>query len=276
MNVASLALLNLRRNRVRFFLTVLGVGIAVLTFNLLRAVVESWLAATQAAAVDRLVTRHKVTFTMTLPKRYIDEVRRISGVTHATFANWYGAKLPQDEGTFFATLAVDSESFFQVYDEMVVPPEQLAAWQKDRRGVIVGDALAKKFNWKVGDRLVLVGSFIPGEWEFFVRGIYHATRKSVDRFTLLLHWRYLNEQAPVAFREQIGWIVSRIDQPERTATLGRQIDRHFDSREIQTLSQSERAFNLSFLGMFSAIITVSQLTPEQTVVGWLPLYHDMG
>jgi putative ABC transport system permease protein len=250
----ALALRNLLRSKVRTGLTVLGGAMAVLTFIVLRTVVGSWTASVDEAAKDRVVTRHKVTIIMTLPKRYIEEVRGLRGVAAATFANWFGAKDPKHANEFFATMAVDSETFFSVYNEMVVLPAQLEAWQKDRVGVIAGDVIAKKLGWKVGDRIVLQGTLYPGDWEFRLTGLYTATRKTVDRSSVIFHWSYLNERAPAPMRDQIGWIVSRVENPSQSGALAQSVDRYFDSREMQTLSQSERAFNLSFLGMFSAVL----------------------
>jgi putative ABC transport system permease protein len=253
-NAASLAAKNLYRNKTRTALTALGVAIAVLAFILLRTVVWAWTMGGEVAAKDRVVTRHKVTFVMTLPRRYADQVREAPGVKNATFANWFGGKDPKHESEFFATLAVDTKTFFDVYDEMQVEKPQLEAWMQNRRGAIVGDVLARKLGWKVGDKVTLKSQFIQGDWDFTVEGIYTPTRKSIDASTFVFHWDYMNETLPQRQRDQIGWVVSRVDDPSRAADLGASIDRVFDEKEVQTLSQSERAFNLSFLAMFSAIL----------------------
>ncbi|MCS6915738.1 MAG: ABC transporter permease [Myxococcales bacterium] len=255
MNLPLLAVRNVMRNRFRTTLTICGVAVAVLCFVLLRTVVYSWTVAVDQAASDRIGTRHKITFIMPLPRRYIDEIRSVPGVTAATWMNWFGGKDPKNERDFFATIAVDSRSFLTVYDEIVVPPEDLERWYQDRKGALVGDALAKKKGWKVGDRITLVGTIFPGEWEFHISGIYTATRKSVDRSTLWFHWDYLNESLPERLRDTLGWVVSRVSDPARTAEISKAIDARFEDRDVQTLSMSERALNLSFMGMLSAVLT---------------------
>ena len=254
MKLSRLAARNLTRNRVRTGLTILGVAVAVLTFVVLRTAVASWTAAADYAAKDRLVTRHKVTFVMLLPKKYATEIREIPGVKATTFANFFGGREPNHEHDFFFSMGVESETIFDVMDEMVVPPHQLESWRRERTGAIVGDALAKKMRWKVGDRITLRGSVYPGDWEFHISGIYTATRKSVDRSTFMLHWSYLNEKAPGPMKDRIGWVVARAKQGAQIAPICDAIDKHFDSRDIQTLTQSEREFNTSFLGMMSAIL----------------------
>jgi len=52
----------------------------------------------------------------------------------------------------------------------------------------------------------------------------------------------------------VGWIVSRVDDPGHSADIGVQIDKMFDDRDVQTLSQDERSFNQSFLAMFSQVL----------------------
>ncbi|MCC7542728.1 MAG: ABC transporter permease [Deltaproteobacteria bacterium] len=254
MNVVSLAARNVLRNRTRTILTVLGVAVAIVAFVLLRTVVTAWNVAVDYAAKDRVATRHKVSFVMTLPKRYIDTIRGVRGVRAATWANWFGARDPRNPDSFFANFAVDHRSYLDVFDEMQVPPADVAAWKADRRGAIVGDVLARSLGVRKGDRLTLEGTIFPGNWEFNIRGIYTATRRSVDRSQLIFHWDYLNESLPESRRDQIGWTVARIDDPSRAAEISRAIDRTFDSQDVQTLSMSERQLNNSFMAMFDTLL----------------------
>lgn len=254
MNLPTLAARNILRNRFRTALTVLGVAVAVLAFVLLRTVIYAWTVSVDYAAKDRIATRHKVTFVMTLPRRYAEDLRAVPGVVAATYMNWFGAKDPKHESDFFANMAVETETFFAVYDEMVVPPAQLADWKGDRKAAIVGDQLAKKLGWKVGDRVILKGTIYPGDWEFRIAGIYTATRKSVDRSSFYFHWDYLNDAQPERGKDQIGWIASRVSDPSRAADVTKAIDKLFDERDVQTLSMSEKAMNNSFLGMLSAVL----------------------
>jgi putative ABC transport system permease protein len=255
-NGATLALRNAWRNRFRAVFTALGVAVTVVTFILLRTTVWAYSVGAEVAAKDRVVTHHQVTFMMPLPKRYVDEVRQAPGVRLATWASWFGGKDPKHEDEFFSTFAVDPKTYFEVYDEMRVAPAALEAWKQDRRGAIVGDVVARKLGWKVGDKVSLASQLFPGDWEFHVVGIYEATRKSVDGSQLIFHWDYLNDALPPRQRDQVGWIVSRVASADRTADLSTSLDRAFEEKDVQTLSQSEAAFNASFIGMFSAVLQV--------------------
>ena len=254
MTLTGLAIRNLTRNKFRVALTVAGVGVMILTFLMIRTVNWSWTAAAAYAAKDRVVTRHKVTFVMSLPKRYVSEIKNAPHVKQVTFANWFGAKDPKHDREFFSTLAVDNATYFDVYNELSVPPDQLATFQHDKQGAIVGDVLARKMGWTVGDKVPLESGIYPGDWEFHIDGIYTTTARSVDRSTMLFHWDYMNDALPEARRDGVGWIVSRIDDPTRAADVGVALDKVFDAAETPTLSQDEHSFNTSFMAMFVSIL----------------------
>jgi len=255
MTVGGIGIRNVWRNKTRTSLTILGGAVAVLAFILLRTVLWAWNVGVEYSAKDRLATRHKVSLIMPVPKRYVDDIRQLPGIKHTTWANWFGGKDPKRPDEFFGTLAVDPESFFEVYSEMSVPPAEKAVWLADRRGAIVGDVLARKLGVKVGDKVTLAGTIFPGDWEFNVDGIYIATQKSVDRSQLLFHWAYLNESLPERQKNLVGWVISRIDDPVQSANLTMAVDKLFDEKDIQTTTMSERSMNNSFMAAFSAILT---------------------
>jgi len=258
-NLATYARRNLFRRRGRTILTVLAVAVAVLIFSAIRTVGVTFNAAADDAMSDRLATRHKVSITMQLPRRYIDEVRAIPGVTGATAANWFGAKDPKERIPFFAGFAAD-DKWFDVFDDMKVDPAQLAEWKTTPSGVILGDILAKTFGVKPGDRLTITSDIYPGDWEFKVVGIYMPQRRTVDRNSLILHWEYLNNDPRAELtKDQIGWVMTRIGGGVKSADMSRTIDKIFDERDDQTVTMSERAFNLSFIGAFAAVLTAFDL-----------------
>lgn len=256
MNLVGVSVKNVGRNKLRTLLTVLGIAVAVVAFVLLRTVLTAWTVGADFAAKDRIATRNKVTFIVPLPKRYLETIRSVPGVVDSCYANWFGAKDPNHEREFFASMAVQTQSFFSVFDEIVVSPADKERWLSDRKGALVGDVLARKLGWKVGDTVTLTGSIYPGDWQFQISGIYGAKRKVMDRSTFFFHWDYLNESLPEGARQrdQIGWVTSRIKEPGRAAEISQAIDRIFDDQEIQTLSMSERAMNTSFLGMLSTVL----------------------
>jgi putative ABC transport system permease protein len=260
MNIATYARRNLFRRRGRTIMTIAAVTVAVLIFCLIRTVVVAWNSGAAEAASDRLATRHKISITMQLPKHYIDEIRQLPDIKAATWATWFGAKDPKQRIPFFAGFAVDPETWFDVLDEMSVPADQLATWKQTPNGAILGDLLAKTLDVQVGSRVTIASDIYPGDWELQVVGIYTPLRKTADRNTLVFRWDFLNNDPRAAFsKEQIGWMVSRISNAAHSAEISRRIDTKFDSFDDQTLTMSERAFQLSFLGAFSAVLDAFDL-----------------
>ncbi|HWU87597.1 MAG TPA: ABC transporter permease [Kofleriaceae bacterium] len=260
MNAATYARKNLFRRRGRTILTILGVAVAVLIFCAIRTVVFAWNVGAEEASKDRLGTRHKASITMQLPKRYIEELRdksKFPGIKAATWASWFGAKDPRERVPFFAGFAADHDTWFDVMDEMKVEPAQLTEWKRTPNGAILGDLLAKSLEVQVGSDLTITSDIYPGDWKFKVVGIYTPLRKTVDRNTMVFHWDYLNKDPRGAFsREQIGWVMSRIDDPTKSAEISRAIDKLFEERDDQTITMSERALQLSFLGGISTVLSV--------------------
>ena len=254
MTLAGIAAKNLLRNKFRTAMTFAGIGFALIGFLLVRTVVTSWNSAVDHAAKDRIGTRHKVTFIMPLPRKYVDDIRATPGVQAATWANWFGGKDPKRENEFFATIAVDIPSFLEVYKEIELEPGVAEAWKANRRGAVIGDVLAKKFGWKPGDKVTLQGSIFPGDWEFEIVGIYKALERSVDRSTFWFDWNYLNDWPQRKQKDTVGWIVSRVDDPTQSGAISQKIDKMFDERDEQTVTMSEKAMQQSFMGMFSAIL----------------------
>jgi len=262
-NVATYPARNLFRRPGRTILTLIVIAVTVLIFNLLRTVDHAWKVGAEEAAKDRLASRHKVSITMQLPKRYIDDIRdpaKVPGIKAATWANWFGAKDPRERAPFFAGFAADHLSWFDVMDEMKIEPAALEAWKQTNNGAILGDVLAKTLEVKVGDDLTITSDIYPGDWKFKVVGIYTPLRKTVDRNSMVFRWDFLNNDPRATFsKDQIGWIMSRIDDPSKSAEISRAIDKLFDERDDQTVTMSERAFQLSFLGGFSAILSAFDL-----------------
>ncbi len=254
MHLNALATRNVTRNKFRTAATIVGVAVAVVAFILLRTVVSTWSRGAEDAAQDRIAIRHKVGFVMPLPIRYLQDVRQIEGVESAVNMNWFGAKHATREREFFANMATDPKAFLDVYREVDLPAAQAEAWIQNRKGAVVGRLLAKKFGWKVGDRVKLRGTIYPGDWDFEISGIFDSDKRSVDLSSFLFHYDYLNQELDPRLRDWIGWVAARVSGAGKAATVSRAIDAHFEDSEVQTISMSERALSNSFMGMFGAIL----------------------
>jgi len=187
----------------------------------------------------------------------MEKIKRIDGVEKVTFANWFSG-VYKDKNQFFARLAIENDNFFDVYSEFIISPEELQNFKKQRNSCVIGDAIAKQYNLKVGQNMVLEGDIYPGRWEFVIAGIYKPKTKTTDVTQMLFHWDYVNErmekEAPARANE-VGWYIIKIDDPKNSAAISDKIDKLFLNSPAETKTESERAFQQGFLASTSAIIT---------------------
>jgi putative ABC transport system permease protein len=257
LSIGGFAVRNLLRNKLRSALTAAGVAISVLAFILLRTILFAWTIVADFASKDRVATRN-LAFAQPVPKKYVDRIRMIRGVKEVTYAIWFGGRAEGRDGYTFPNLAVDPQTFLAIYDEVSLSSEARARFLATRNAAIVGRTLAKKMGWKEGDRIVLVGSFYPGDWQLEIAGVYASTRKSLDETTLFFRWDYLNEAVGEHRKDRVGWILSQVEDPALSASVSTAIDKAFETDE-PTLSMSEGAVRLSFLGTVSAAFRAIEL-----------------
>ena len=264
----KLILRNAFRHKLRAFLTVLGVAIAILAFGMLRTLVGLWYHGVEASSATRLVTRNSISLIFPLPISYKDRIRQVPGVKNLSYGNWFGG-VYINEKHFFANYAVDPRSYLELYPEFVLPPEEKDAFFRDRKGCVAGKRLADMYGWKVGDQIVLKGTIFPGQWEFVLRGIYKGAEKSTEERALMFHWDYLNEtvRKTVARRaDQAGFYIIGVTNPAVAAEVSVAVDRIFKNSLAETLTETERAFQLSFVAMTEAIMIAIQIVSYVVIV----------
>jgi putative ABC transport system permease protein len=261
MRIFKLVIKNALRHKLRTFLTIVGISVAMIAFGLLRTVVTAWNAGVDASQADRLITRHAVSFIFPLDYAYRDKIAKIPGVVKVSYANWFGG-VYIDKTQFFARMGVDSETFFEVYSEFLLTDKELNDFKQQRNACVVGEGLAKQYNLKIGDIMPLEGDIYPGQWEFVIRGIYKAKFKSTDTSQMLFHWKYLNErmdQNSPARANEVGWYIVRVDKPQHAGDISAQIDAQFKNSSAETKTETERAFQQGFLQSMSAILTAMDI-----------------
>lgn len=255
--ILKLMIKNALRHKLRTSLTVLGIGIAVGAFGLLRTVITSWYASVEVAAADRLITRQAVSFIFPLPYAYRDKIEKIPGVEKVTYLNWFqGVYIDKDQ--FFPRMAADVNTLFDVYPEFIVSKEELEAFKRERNACVLGQDIADKYGLKVGDIMNIEGDIYPGQWQFVVRAIYKPRTPTVDGTQMFFHWEYLDERmkqdSPVR-AGWVGWYAVKIKNPDDAAMISEQIDALFANSSSETKTETEKAFQNSFLKAYSAIIT---------------------
>jgi len=259
---------NAFRHRLRTSLTILSITIAILAFGLLRTVISAWYAGAQGTSANRLITRNAVSLIFPLPLSYKDKIRQVDGVQQVSYGNWFGG-VYIDEKNFFANYAVEAKSALELYPEYILPPAEREAFLRDRKAFFAGRKLVERFHWRIGDIITLKGTIYPGNWEFVLRGIYHGRDQNTDETIFYFHWDYLNEtmkKTTPALADQVGFYIIGVTNPNRAAEVAVAVDRTFKNSLSETLTETEKAFVLSFIAMSDAIILVIQLVSFVVII----------
>lgn len=251
---------NIVRKKTRLLLTVGSFAIALFLFGILAIVNNSFNGAlNNMAGVDRLMVQNRVSIIQPVPEAYKEKIERVQGVKSVTYANWFGAYY-QDERNFFPQYAIDEANYRQMYPEFKVSDAEWKAWEEDREGVIVGEKTAKRYGFKIGDRVPLLGVLWSPEksWSFNIRGIYHADKPDEDTSQFWLHWKLFDERRSFG-KGTVGWYIVRIDNPDHAVRISKEIDSLFANSSTETKTQTEKEMMAGWAkqtGNIGLIITI--------------------
>jgi putative ABC transport system permease protein len=249
---------NLLRRKIRTIFTVLSIFVAFVLFGVLMAIRIAFSAGVTIAGAERLVMIEKISLINPLPLSYMHQIETVPGVSDVTHANWFGG-IYQEPKNFFANMAVEPESWLRLYPEFHLSEEQKKSWLADRTGAIVGIDTARKYQWKIGDRVPLKGVIYrrpDGQpWEFTVEGIYDSPQKGVDKTQFFFHYDYMNEtvRQQAYGHDQVGWYVIKVADPKQSEQLAQRLDAMFANSSSETKTATEKAFVSSFAGQIGDI-----------------------
>jgi len=251
---------NLLRRKFRTVFTVGCIFISFVLYGFLMIVNAAFTQGVDFAGADRLWLFHKVSIIQMIPASYLNDISATPGVTLATHCTWFGGSY-QGKPSQFATFATDVETYLKLYPEFKVPEEQLAALRADRQGAIVGRDTAKKYGWKIGDRVPLGADiWMPKDggqaWYFNIVGFYDGD-KNADKTQFLFRHDYFDENRR-AGKGTVSWYVVKIADPSTSAAIAAKLDDHFANSEYETKTQPEKAVIADFAkqtGNIGAMIT---------------------
>src|SRR4051794_3747985 len=249
MKFIGLVFKSARRSKRRTALTILSVALAVFLFSALRAVLQGFDAVSAASSAQRLVTIRSTSMIFSMPTSHGEAIRSTPGVQDITWANWFGG-IYKDPKNFFGQFAIDPESYLRMYPEVLLSADDKQAFLADRTGCIVGDGLAKKYGWSIGDRIVLqpgIPTYGTQDYPFTIRGIYRAGSSAVDNQSMMFHWKYADERSIV--KGEVGWYVTRVADPDRAVQVANTIDQKFANSPYETKTDTEQAFSAQFASM---------------------------
>ncbi len=261
MNDFDLVRKNLFRRKLRAALMIVSILIAFMIFGVLAGFYRAFTAGEDRAAADRLITVNKINFTQPMPIAYFNRVRAVDGVRQVTFANWFGGYY-QDPKNFLMTLAIEPATYFDVYrSELDIPPEQLQAFISDRSSAVIGESMARKWGWKVGDRVPVASNIFTQRsngshtWDFTIAGIVKGKAEQVSTDFLLFQYAYFDETRTFG-KDTIGWLILQTNSPENNDRVAKTIDAMFANSTAETSTDTEKAFGKAFAAQFGNIALI--------------------
>ncbi len=255
MRFFNLILRNTFRHRLRAFLTVAGVTIALLAFCMISTMIDAWYSGVNRSAKNRLITRNAVSLIFYLPISYFETIKGIPGIETVGHGNWFGG-IYKDERNRFAQFAIN-DSYLDVYPEYLLSKDERDTWNGDRSGILIGEELANNFDLKVGQRFQMQGTIFPGQWDFTVRGILKPRDATTPSKVMFFHYEYLNESNKVTLMREpdhVGFFAIQLKPGADPAQVSQAIDAKFANSYAETLTETETAFQQGFVSMSETII----------------------
>ena len=250
---------HLRKNWIRTTSTIAAMALCIFLISVLQTALKAFYGGLETASQERLVTRNRLSLVNPVPVSYGPRIQAVPGVRRVAKFCWFGGVMGFSGGqpdfqNFFPNFAVEAEPYLAMYPEYDVPPDQLRAFMQDRRGAIIGPALAEKHGWKIGSTFQLESIIPPYRvgrpFEFVVQAIYDTDRARYPnhpRDIMLFHWEYLYEAT--GQQSGVGTYNIQIDDPDRLAAIAKAIDGTFENSDVQTKTETEAQFIASFLAL---------------------------
>jgi putative ABC transport system permease protein len=263
MNDFMLIRKNLFAKKLRAILMIVSILVAFAIFGVLVAFEKAFNAGEEAAEADRLVVVNKINFTQPLPVAYFNRVRAVEGVRQVTHFNWFGGYY-QDPKNFLIVMAVEPRTYLDVYgSDLIVAPEAQEAFFRERSGALVGEAMAEKWGWKVGDRVPIASNIFSQKsgarsWDFTIVGIAKKRKPQVDTNFMVFQYAYFDETRSFG-KDMIGWMALQTTSMSLNDQVSKTVDAMFANSLYETSTDTEKAFNKAFvaqLGNIALIVTL--------------------
>jgi putative ABC transport system permease protein len=260
MNDLVLIRKNLFRRKLRTCLMIASILVAFAIFGVLAGFERAFHAGQDVAAADRLVVVNKINFTQPLPVAYYNRVRAVEGVRQVTHLNWFGGYY-QDPKNFLIVMAVEPETYLELYgNDIEVDVDARQAFVRERTGALVGEAMARKWGWKAGDRVPISSNIFSQKsgshsWDFTIVGIFKPRTRQVDTNFMIFQYAYFDETRSFG-KDTIGWMTLRTASPSVNDQVSKTIDQMFANSSDETSTDTEKAFNKAFVAQLGNIALI--------------------
>lgn len=262
MKFLKLITLNLLSYKLSLSMSAISVVLTFFLFGFLGSVKVALKAGTEMTAEDRLVVMNKVNFTLPLPLFYLEPIRSIEGVETVSYANWFGGYY-KDPLNRINSMAVDHQSYFDVYDELLITDDVLKMWRSNKVGAVVGRQMAEIHGWQVGDIVSLSSNIYKKRtggniWDLEVVGYFDGKDKLVDTNSLLFRHDYFDLSHTYG-EKSVGWYVVDTASRDKSYDVAKAIDALYINTPAETKTTTEKEFVKAFIeqmGDIGLIVTI--------------------
>jgi putative ABC transport system permease protein len=231
----------LARKPARSALTLLSVVAAFVVFGLLQGINASYDEILAQSYLDRLFTDPRVPGGAPMPVSAVARIAQVPGVTKVCGrAAFFGFYRDPKNGMF--ALATNAADWLAVRPEYEIAPEQLAAMQRTRNGIVMTAAMRDRFRLKLGDPVPIQSVILRKDgnnvWTFELVGIVDVPGTPVGPLALI-NYAYFDE-ARASDIGTVDRIIIRIADPARSAQTAAAIDALFANSSHETRTQNEQ------------------------------------
>ena len=242
---------NLRRNPLRTLLTISSVALALFLFTVGSAFLAA-IESTEGTSASRIVVRHRVSLTFSLPESYQQRLTTLDRVEAVTPLQWFGGTyIDSKPENFFPRFGSDPATLFDVFDDYQIDDAALEAWRADRAGFIAGRILAEKYDWQIGDRITIKGDIFPLDLDLTLSGIFEQPDAESQEKQIFFHRRYMEEA--MGNPGIIGTYWLKLDAAESVPAVTQDAEEMFANSAAPVRAETEEAFALSFLEMLGNV-----------------------
>ncbi|HSS13394.1 MAG TPA: ABC transporter permease, partial [Rhizomicrobium sp.] len=240
MKYLPLILAGLWRKPARTVFTFLSIVVAFILFGILSAIDGGLAHQVEVARLDRLMVDTK--FGTNLPLAYLDRIAQIPGVTvvapRQILVGYY-----KDQKSPFGVVMTDRR-FFAVRPELNATREQIDTLLKTRTAALVTVFSAKRFGWKVGQRVPIISNTVRKDgghaWTFDIVGIIDDVDHPGKSRYFISNYDYMDQER-VTEKGTVDRILVRIKDPARATATSRAIDAMFANSAAPTRTASEKS-----------------------------------
>jgi putative ABC transport system permease protein len=251
---------NLFRKKLRAGLMIVSIAVAFAIFGVLGSFERAFYAGQEIAQADRLVVVNKINFTQPLPIAYFNRVRSVEGVQQVAHLNWFGGYY-QDPKNFLIVFAVEPETYLDIVSTNInVAPEARQIFLRERTAALVGENMAKKWGWKVGDHVPISSNIFSQKngshtWDFTIAGIFTKRVEQLDTNFMVFPYAYFDETRSFG-KDMIGWLTLRTTSASANDRVAKAIDAMFANSPYETATDTEKAFNKAFVAQLGNIALI--------------------